>query len=205
MPCVTWTIGLPYRSWRAPWPVETPAFGTSAANALGSRRGPEAKAALEKFLAGNPDPVARGAARFSLARLGDPRWQKEFVAILPELDGDMSIEVAEWLLKQGDPRGAAAIEKVAKGQHEPLRLAAAARLPPASSDLATSVLGAALASENPWTRALALQVFRDSPVLPLHVARRSLADTEPWVRLRAAQGVFARLSPDSAGAAPKKR
>jgi HEAT repeat protein len=165
----------------------------AAASALGNFPTPQARAALEEYLAGAPAAMPRGAARLSLALHGSEEWIKQFLDVLPELQGDMLLAMGELLQKRDDPRGVEAITRVAKGDHEPLRIAAAARLPP-SDETAGLVLEAALTNQNPWTRAAALQEFRPSSLLTLNRGRTFLRDPEPWVRLRAAQVVFARLT-----------
>lgn len=164
----------------------------AAAGALGRHRTPEARAALEKYLQVERPGVVQGAARLSLARLGDDRWFKEFVAVLPELDGDMLLEMGLLLKDRNDPRGIDAITRVARGQHDLLRVAAAARLP-VDSDVAARVFSESMTSENPYTRAATLDAFRSSPLLTLDEARQFLMDVAPWVRVRAARVLFSRM------------
>jgi hypothetical protein len=171
--------------------VEDAGVQYAAASALGNRPSADARAALEKFESSASPGIARSAARLSLARLGSDQWLKQFVDVLPQLEGDVLLDIGQLLQARGDARGIQAIERVVQGDHEVLRITAAAKLP-ATSDLVRTTFEAGLASQNPWTRVATLQQFRSSSLLTPTRARAFLLDREPWARVRAAQSILAR-------------
>ena len=194
-------------------PALAPALASSdggmqfaAAGALGDYNVPSSKAALQQFLAGSPNPVARGAARLSLARLGDQTMLEPFLASFAELQGGTLLTVGEILRSRKDSRAEDAFMRVAQGDDELLRVRAAAELQGTKREvLAQATLDAALGGGNPWLRAAALEEFRSGELLSIARARPFLIDQNPWVKLRAVEAVLARFPPPAAASRPERR
>lgn len=194
-------------------PALAPALASSdggtqfaAAGALGDFNVPGSKAALQQFLAGSPHPVARGAARLSLARLGDQTMLEPFLASFAELQGGTLLAVGEILRTRKDSRAEEAFIRVVQGDDEMLRVRAAAELGGAKREmLAQATLDSALGGGNPWLRAAALEEFRSSELLSIARARPFLIDQNPWVKLRAVEAVSSRLKSAPPSVAAERR
>jgi HEAT repeat protein len=174
-----------------------------AATTLGDTDSPAARPVLKAFLDGSPG-AGRLAARLSLARLGDRTSIKALDPVLPALNGGDLLAAAEALQAAGDPRSSDLLMRLVNGDHDLLRLHAAAVLSRKDERAARPVIERACADPNPWTRAEALVAYRRAG-WPLTTSTRGLLlDSFPWVRLRAAELIMARTTPPAGERAPRR-
>ncbi len=167
----------------------------SAAQQLGDLQTAESREILRAFVAANPAARATGAARLALARLGDPGALKTIGGAIAQLRGGDQLSAAEALLAAGDSRAVDALLSLAAGDHEQVRVAAAALLGDRRPDVTRKVIEVSMSSANPWVRADAIDAFRHSRYLTLPVRWRALRDDSPWVRLRAADATLVLIDP----------
>jgi len=130
--------------------------------------------------------LARSAARFSLAQLGDPDQLRAVAAALPRLERADLYRAGRALAAAGDDRGIHALEDVIAGNDPALRLDAAAALARWSKERAQRVIEDALTDPAPHIRARALALIARFGWSPYGPVSRLLTDQNPVVRVRAA-------------------
>lgn len=155
-----------------------------------------------KSWAGRHGAEGRVLALAAVARAGDAAALSSIVAMLPELHGPDLLAAGVALASRRDPRGLEAVRYVLNGPEELLRLEAALALARMGDGSGRDRLEAEAESENAWVRLRAIEKLRKLRLAPTPNVWRQMADSMPWIRVRAAQAVLEASEGAGPGPAP---
>src|SRR5829696_1155643 len=188
------------------------ASGDATANTVGCRvlsdiEGTESRTAIREFLTAAPRGTQPWfACVLAAARLGDVDAQQTSRSIWTYLHGYDLVTAADVLVAIDEELAVSLLQQATREARGITRLDAADRLVKLRPEVAKSIMEETLDDQDPEIRSAALQVHRHLQLEPSWDVRGRLLDTDPVVRLRAAETVLdwdARRRGKPGGAEPR--